>query len=195
MQLPNVLQNIILDYLCPMDTVDAIQILSNPFQNDLIKWTITRQIKETKDVRCFTTFAGDLADKIHITNCEYIIKVGNDIHCVDGPAIVTKHGKYWVQHNQLHRKDGPAVENEHGTFWFQNGNLHRLDGPAYETKNEKKWYDEGVLHRLNGPAVVDKDKKWYKNGILHRVDGPAIEACDGSNYWYQHGFRLDEWTA
>lgn len=58
--------------------------------------------------------------------------VNNNLHRVDGPAIVDKHlgNEYW-QYGLRHRTDGPAVIHKNGRLeYWQNGQLHRNDGPA-----------------------------------------------------------------
>lgn len=48
--------------------------------------------------------------------------LSNQLHRVDGPAAIYKHGKYWYFNGVLHRPDGPAIELSCGKkLWFING--------------------------------------------------------------------------
>lgn len=215
--IPKVLQFLILDYLCPLEDPDAIFALENPFNNELKQWTISRQVKIYNSGFEIEQVNID-GDKEHIL-IDCMVKVSDQLHCVDGPAIVAGSITYWMQFNQGHRIDGPAYENSESGFsvwyyngkfhrdgggpaqetkeakvWYRHGKIHRVDGPAYERLNEKKWYQYGKLHRADGGPAIENlnEKKWYCYGSLHRPDGPSIETKVATQ-WYWHGkmHRID----
>ena len=72
--------------------------------------------------------------------------------------------------NQLHRIDGPAIIWKDGTkCYYQNGLRHREDGPAVTYRNgDKKYYKHNKLHREDGPAIIWNDgrKVYYINRKL-----------------------------
>ena len=152
MELLDVLQCLIVEYLCPLETPDAILFLQTSYF-DLQAWTVQRQVVTTNpDGRKET-------------------KVSNILHCVDGPAIKRANGaKEYYRSGRLHRLDGPAIEDANGgKGYYQNGFLHRMDGPAIEyASGLKYYYQNGVLHRQDGPAIecANGPKKYYQNGVL-----------------------------
>lgn len=212
-KLLNVLQRIILEYLCPLDTPDAVRFIDNAFQNNLIKWTISRQTRvPTHDFnysRARTTICMPAYD---------VCMVGEQVHCVNGPAFTCKSSKYWVLFGKLHRDDdGPSIEyfngdkewyckgelyktqnllfNDAKQFeerWFKDGKTHRDGAPAYSSPDVTMWYQYGQIHRIGGPAYENKSvKRWYENDKLHRVDGPAIvdETIERRKEWFLFGKR------
>lgn len=65
--------------------------------------------------------------------------------------------KWWFNDkNQVHRLDGPAIIYPNGTKrWYQNGLLHRLDGPAVEyfsgtDGHHTKWWIRGEHYTEEG---------------------------------------------
>lgn len=147
MELPNVLQFVVLDYLCPLETPNAIRSLINPFENDLMKWTISRQRKKTVINEDICVTYGNVTNKL--INLEYIVMIGEQIHCVDGPAIVTKHEQFWVSHGQVHKSDGPAFAHESGLrIWCNKGipgQMYKImqrsiDEMNYDNADLQKWY-------------------------------------------------------
>jgi len=56
--------------------------------------------------------------------------------------------RYYNKANQLHRLDGPAVVCKYGyEAWFRNGKRHRDDGPALVYVNGYKvWYRDGIAY-------------------------------------------------
>ena len=80
-----------------------------------------------------------------------------NIHCENGPAIISQNKKSWYKHGILHRNDGPAVITRGGQeLWYRNGILHRDDGPAVIAHTRDEWYLNGELYRENGPTIVYK---------------------------------------
>ncbi len=53
----------------------------------------------------------------------YCYNKKGQIHCLNGPAIITRNGhKYWLINNKLHREDGPSCEFANGQEeWHYNG--------------------------------------------------------------------------
>jgi len=71
--------------------------------------------------------------------------------------------------NQLHRLDGPAVIYKNGNeAWYQNGLLHREGGPARTIGDSYKEYAvNGNYHRLDGPAIINLNSNtvlWFYEG-------------------------------
>lgn len=108
------------------------------------------------------------------------------------PAMECDNGdKEWYENNELHRVDGPAVINAKGKEWHQRGLFHRDDGPAVDyVDGTQLWYQHQKPHRDGDePALVyaNGTKTWCKNGMYHREgDKPAVEHPDGGKEWYKH---------
>jgi hypothetical protein len=107
----------------------------------------------------------------------------DQLHCLDGPAVVYPDGSYaWFRDGLVHRDgDEPEIALGDGSLraWVVDGQLHRDDGPALVTSKKKVWYCHGKRHRDGDlPAVIwlDSSKvKYYCHGKLHRWrDYPAV---------------------
>lgn len=190
--LPTVLQELLLDYLSPLDTPHGILILNHSKCKTIIEWTKSRQIK--------TSYEQNWADGDTITS--FFVTVDGVYHCIDGPARCETWKKAdnneptiverWIQCGKLHRENGPALINTRVGIeeWYFKGLLHRSDGgPAIVTKEVQEWYFNGKRHRVGGYAYIylpTNSRQWFFDGEYHRVDGPAI-INDTQIAWYQHG--------
>ena len=104
--------------------------------------------------------------------------LGDDLHNVDGPAVVNgRHQEWWI-HGLRHRDNGPAVE--------------------YSDGSQEYWL-YGMKHRVNKPAIILKDQgfnvgfyttEYWFYGRLHREEGPAVLKSDGSQEFWIHGKRI-----
>lgn len=105
--------------------------------------------------------------------------------------------RIWRNGNQVHRVDGPAIIRKNGNQeWWINGVRHRDNGPAIETKDGTNiWYQHGKIHRENGPALTRADGycEWRINDRLHRSDGPAITWPSGASRWFYEGYHIEKY--
>lgn len=60
----------------------------------------------------------------------------------------------------LHKIDGPALKTPYGSFWVINDKFHRLDGPAVEWASvDKYWYINGYdITRINNIILFMENK-------------------------------------
>jgi hypothetical protein len=119
----------------------------------------------------------------------------DELHRVDGPAVVWKNGDTeWYYEGKLHRLDGPAVKKKGYTAWYHHGDLEakvHIDG----TDITQSWYHEGRLHREDGPAIIDTHiptgrtkETWYRDGSIHREKAPAVIVDSGNKLeWWEKG--------
>jgi len=73
-------------------------------------------------------------------------------------TVITKH---YDEHSQLHCDNGPAVMSPTSKEWYKHGIKHNIDGYAVFINDKNftrmEWWKEGKLHRINKPAIVDTD--------------------------------------
>ncbi|MEJ1960025.1 MAG: hypothetical protein WDO56_00120 [Gammaproteobacteria bacterium] len=81
---------------------------------------------------------------------------------------------YFNADNQIHRLDGPAIIAPDMTVWYRNGLMHREDGPALETAEIKMWFRDGIKHREDGPAVVTKNDVWLSDRCSWWLNGREL---------------------
>lgn len=59
--------------------------------------------------------------------------------------------EYWFNNN-LHRLDGPAIVDDGCEFWFVDGKAHRIDGPAktfnYAGVKQKEYWVDGKFIKV-----------------------------------------------
>jgi hypothetical protein len=89
----------------------------------------------------------------------------DQLHRVDGPAVISESREVWYLNGEIHRENGPAVLDSYFVGyeeWFKYGVRHRDDGgPAMV------WEDGGINFWINGINITKEVLLWYNENDLH----------------------------
>ena len=102
-------------------------------------------------------------------------------HKLGNGEIVTKH---YNNYNQLHCDNGPAVVSSNTKEWYKNGERHNNKGYAVFVEKDDfirvEWWVNGVLNRVNKPAVIDSNGtvEYWVDGVRQLNDCPIGKKRD-----------------